>query len=144
MNKAYQRRGSLWEGRHKGNIIESEAYFLICMRYIEMNPVRAGMVDHPAKYRWSSYVANAQGVENVVIRAHEQYLALGNSPEDRQAAYRGLFEIKADANELDIIRASLCSGTPLGSECFKKQVEVMAGRKVGLIKPGRPCQSGSP
>ena len=144
MNKAYQRRGSLWEGRHKGNIIESEAYFLICMRYIEMNPVRAGMVDHPAKYRWSSYVANAQGVENVVIRAHEQYLALGNSPEDRQAAYRGLFEIKADANELDIIRASLCSGTPLGNQCFKKQVEVMAGRKVGLIKPGRPCQSGSP
>ena len=51
MNKAYQRRGSLWEGRHKGSIIESETYFLTCMRYIEMNPVRAGMVDHPAQYR---------------------------------------------------------------------------------------------
>lgn len=143
MNKAYQRRGSLWEGRHKGNVIESEAYFLSCMRYIETNPVRAGMVDHPAKYRWSSYAANAQGVDNAVIHAHEQYLVLGDRPETRQAAYRGLFEIKADANELDIIRASLCSGTPLGNEFFKQQIEVMAGRKVGLIKPGRPGQSGS-
>ncbi len=73
---------------------------------------------------------------------HEQYLALGNTPEARQVAYRGLFEIKADANELDIIRTSLCSGTPLGHERFKKKIEVMTGRKVGLIKPGRPCQSG--
>lgn len=141
MNKAYQRRGSLWEGRHKGSLIESEAYFLMCMRYIEMNPVRAGMVDHPAKYRWSSYPANALGVDNAVIQAHEQYLALGNMPEVRQAAYRGLFEVKVDANELDIIRASLCSGTPLGNECFKNQIGVMAGRKVGLIKPGRPRRS---
>jgi len=144
MNKAYQRRGSLWEGRHKGSLVESEAYFLACMRYIEMNPVRAGMVDHPAQYRWSSYAVNAQGVDNAVIQAHEQYLALDNTPEARQAAYRGLFEIKADDNELDIIRASLRSGTPLGNECFKKQVEVMAGRKVGLTKRGRPCQSGLP
>ena len=140
INKAYQRRGSLWEGRHKGNVIESEAYFLSCMRYIEMNPVRAGMVEHPAKYRWSSYAANAQGIDNAVIEAHEQYLALGNTPEARQVACRRLFEIKADANELDIIRASLSSGTPLGNECFKKRVEIMAGRKVGLIKPGRPRQ----
>jgi len=144
MNKTYQRRGSLWEGRHKGNVIESEAYFLICMRYIEMNPVRAGMVDHPAEYRWSSYAANALGVDNAVIQAHELYLALGNTPEARQVAYRELFEVKADDNELDIIRASLRSGTPLGNECFKKQVGVMAGRKVGLTKRGRPCQSGLP
>jgi putative transposase len=111
------------------------------MRYIEMNPVRAGMVDHPAKYRWSSYVANAQGVDNAVIHAHKQYLVLGDTPEDRQSAYRGLFEITADANELDIIRASLCSGTPLGNERFKKQIEVMTGRKVGLIKAGRPSRT---
>jgi REP-associated tyrosine transposase len=63
INKKYQRRGNqrrgnLWEGRHKGNILESEAYFLTCMRYIEMNPVRAGMAGHPAMYRWSSYATN--------------------------------------------------------------------------------------
>ena len=143
INKTYQRRGSLWEGRHKGNIIESEAYFLSCMRYIEMNPVRAGMVDHPAKYRWSSYAANALGIDNAVIYIHEQYLALGNTPESRQSGYRGLFEIKADADELAIIRASLSSGTPLGNACFKKQIEVITGRKIGLIKPGRPCQFGA-
>ncbi len=140
INKTYQRRGSLWEGRHKGNIIESDAYFLRCMRYIEMNPVRAGMVDHPAKYRWSSYAANAQGIDNAVIYIHEQYLALGNNPESRQSAYRGLFEIKADADELAIIRASLSSGTPLGNAFFKEQIEAMTGRKIGLIKPGRPCK----
>ena len=142
MNKTYQRRGSLWEGRHKGCIIESEAYFLICMRYIEMNPVRAGMVEHPAQYRWSSYAANARGVDNAVIQAHEQYLALGHTPDARQAAYRGVFELKADADELDIIRASLRSGTPLGNACFKKQIEIMTGGRIGSIKPGRPCQSG--
>ncbi|MDI1294178.1 MAG: transposase [Methylobacter sp.] len=144
MNKTYLRCGSLWEGRHKGCIIESEAYFLICMRYIEMNPVRAGMVEHAAQYRWSSYAANALGVDNAVIQPHEQYLALGSTHEARQSTYRGLFALKSDADELDIIRASLCSGTPLGNECFKKQIETMAGRKVGLIKPGRPsCHSGS-
>lgn len=142
INKSYQLRGSLWEGRHKGNIIESEAYFLSCMRYIEMNPVRAGMVDHPAKYCWSSYTANAQGVDNAIIKVHEQYLALGKTLEARQAAYRGLFKIKTDDNELEIIRASLNSGTPLGHDRFKKMVEVMTGRKVGLIKQGRPIQSG--
>jgi putative transposase len=91
-----------------------------------MNPVRAGMVDHPAKYRWSSYVANAQGVDNAVIQAHKQYLVLGDTPENQQAAYRGLCEIKAD------------------NECFKQQVGVMVGRKVGLIKPGRLRHSDSP
>jgi len=138
INKTYRRRGGLWEGRHKGNIIDSEAYFLSCMRYIEMNPVRAGMVDHPAQYRWSSYASNALGVDNAVIQLHEQYLALGTSPEERQAAYRALFAIKTDAEELDIIRGSLYSGTPLGNECFKKQIEVITGSKVGVIKQGRP------
>ncbi|MCX7108504.1 MAG: transposase [Methylococcales bacterium] len=143
INKTYQRRGSLWEGRHKGNIIESEAYFLSCMRYIEMNPVRAGMVDHPAKYRWSSYTANAQGIDNAVIQFHEQYLAIGNNAQARQSGYRGLFEIKADTDELAIIRASLSSGTPLGNAFFKKQVEIMSGRKIGLNQPGRPRQDRS-
>ena len=69
VNETYQRSGCLWQGRHKGNLIESQVYFLTCMRYIEMNPVRAKMVDHPAEYRWSSYAANALGNDNVILKA---------------------------------------------------------------------------
>jgi putative transposase len=138
INKTYQRRGSLWEGRHKGHILESEDYFLICMRYIEMNPVRAGMVEHPAQYRWSSYAANAQGIDNAIIKPHELYLSLGKTPEARQAAYRGLFATAIHPDELDLIRASLHSGTPLGNDRFKHQVESVMGGSVGFSQRGRP------
>ncbi len=141
INKTYQRRGSLWEGRHKGHILESEDYFLICMRYIEMNPVRAGMVEHPSQYRWPSYAANAQGVDNAVIRPHELYLSLGKTSEARQAAYRGLFATAIHPDEIDLIRVSLHSGTPLGTDRFKKQIEAVAGVSIGFSKPGRPAKS---
>lgn len=142
INKTYHRRGSLWEGRHKGHILDSEDYFLICMRYIEMNPVRAGMVEHPAQYRWSSYTANAQGIDNAIILPHELYLSLGKSPEARQAAYQGLFTTAIHANELDLIRASLHSGTPLGNERFKQQIESAVGYNLGFSKRGRPLKQG--
>ena len=74
---------------------------------------------------------------------HEQYLAIGNNAQARQSGYRGLFEIKADTDELAIFRASLSSGTPLGNAFFKKQVEIMSGRKIGLNQPGRPRQDRS-
>jgi len=141
INKTYQRRGSLWEGRHKGNILESEAYFLACMRYIEMNPVRAGMVDHPAQYRWSSYVANSQGIDNAVIQPHELYMSLGKTAETRQLAYRELFATLTQLDELELIRTSLHSGTPLGNNHFKQQIESVAGCSVGFSKRGRPLKN---
>ena len=141
INKTYRRRGSLWEGRHKGNILESEAYLLACMRYIEMNPVRAGMVEQPAQYRWSSYAANALGVDNAIIKPHEIYLALGKTPEIRQYAYQALFEKPSHADELDLIRSSLHSGTPLGNDRFEKKIESIIGSSVGYSKRGRPFNS---
>lgn len=141
MNTTYQRRGSLWEGRHKGNMIDTESYFLTCMRYIEMNPVRAGMIDHPADYRWSSYAANALGIDNVILQAHPQYLSLGQESNARQSAYRDLFMLNVEADELDKIRASLSSGTPLGNDRFIRQIEETVGRKIGEIRPGRPRKS---
>ena len=108
------------------------------MRYIEMNPVRAGMVEHPAQYRWSSYAANAQGIDNAIIQPHELYLSLGKTPEARQAAYRGLFATAIHSDELDLVRASLHSGTPLGNDCFKKKIESVVGCTVGFSKRGRP------
>lgn len=140
INKTYQRRGSLWEGRHKSHILESEVYFLTCMRYIEINPVRAAMVDHPAKCRWSSYAANAQGVSNAVIQPHALYLALGSTPLARQAVYRGLFEKSITPDEIDLIRASLHSGTQLGNDRFKQHIASAIGCTVGFTRRGQPAR----
>lgn len=136
VNETYQRHGCLWEGRHKGNIIQSQTYLLSCMRYIEMNPVRAGMVDHPAKYRWSSYAANALGMSNPIVYQHGEYIGLGVSTDLRQKLYQELFDFDSDA--LELLGQSLQSGTPLGNDQFKAQIEAVVGRKVGRIGPGRP------
>ena len=138
INETYQRHGGLWEGRYKCNIIESQVYLLSCMRYIEMNPVRAGIVDHPARYRWSSYAANALGVHNAVLTAQAEYLALGRLPAERQSAYRGLFEGELDADQLILLRCALQTGTPLGNERFKAEIEAALNTKVGFARRGRP------
>ena len=87
VNRWYNRTGTLWEGRFKASLVDTENHLLTCMRYIEMNAVRSNMVDHPAEYRWSSYAANAQGTKDPIITPHPVYLALGSSAETRQKAY---------------------------------------------------------
>lgn len=90
-NKKYRRSGTLWEGRHKGKVIHNERYLLACYRYIEMNPVKAGIVATPAQYRWSSYTANAHGASSPLLTAHASYEALSNDNSQRQMQYRALF-----------------------------------------------------
>ena len=141
INQTYQRHGGLWEGRYKCNVIESKAYLLACMRYIELNPVRAGMVAHPAKYRWSSYAANALGVSNAVLSQQAEYVALGRSPEVRQSAYRELFDQEEEPDELALLRSALQTGTPLGNSRFIKEIEVALGLKVGFSRRGRQAIS---
>jgi len=97
-----------------------------------------GMVDHPAKYRWSSYAANGLGVSNAVLTAHSEFVALGRLPDDRQAAYRGLFEGETDSEELTLLRCALQTGTPLGNEKFKAEIEAILSLKVGFVRRGRP------
>ncbi|QFY43911.1 transposase [Candidatus Methylospira mobilis] len=138
VNKTYQRHGALWEGRYKCSVIESQSYLLSCMRYIEMNPVRAGMVGRPAQYRWSSYAANAQGIGNAILSAHSEYMVLGCSPEERCSAYRSLFDRAPAADELELLRSALQTGTPMGNEKFKAEVEATLGIKVGFACRGRP------
>ena len=138
VNETYRRHGGLWEGRYRGNVIDSQAYLLLCMRYIERNPVRAGMVDHPASYRWSSYTANALGVSNAILTAHAEYVALGRLPDDRQSAYRGLFEVDTASDEQAQFRCALQTGTPLGNAQFKGQIEAALRVKVGFAQRGRP------
>jgi putative transposase len=89
------------------------------MRYIEMNPVRAGMVAHPAQCRWSSYAANALGISNAILRRHDEYIGLGASPELRQKAYQELFVCDFDWDVLKLLRQSLQSGKPLGNDHLK-------------------------
>ncbi len=138
INETYHRQGGLWEGRYKGNIIQSQTYLLACMRYIEMNPVRAGMVDHPEKYRWSSYTANALGADNAILSEHEEYINLATSSYQRQKVYQGLFDDNLETEAVDFLRQSLQSGTPLGNAQFITQVETTIGGKIGCIRPGRP------
>jgi putative transposase len=119
INHVYRRSGTLWEGRYKSSLIDSERYLLTCYRYIEMNPVRAGMVAVPADYRWSSYDAHALGSPDDLLRDHSSYLALGEDGATRQAAYRELFRHQVDEEDMKAIRESITGGLAYGSERFK-------------------------
>ena len=141
VNAKYGKSGTLWEGRHKGSVINSENYLLACMRYIEMNPVRAGMVEHPMEYPWSSYSANAAGQTNFLIEPHIQYLVLDNDENTRLTAYRELFRNDLDSRLIHDIRTTLQTGTPLGNETFRRQIENTLGCKVGQARRGRPKKS---
>jgi putative transposase len=138
INRTYRRTGSLWEGRFKASLVDSEAYLLTCMRYIEMNPVRAGMVTHQGDYRWSSYVANATGQSDTLVRPHPLYQSLGETEAQRQHAYRDLFRMHLDAEELHAVREALNQELVLGREDFKNKIEAMIKRQTRPGQPGRP------
>ncbi len=87
-NHKYGQSGTLWEGRFKASSIDSEYYLLACYRYIEMNPVRAGMVSHGKDYLWSSHLANAYGQRDELLTPHSLYLCLGGTKKVRQRRYR--------------------------------------------------------
>jgi len=138
VNNTYDRTGTLWEGRYKASVVEEDAYLLACYRYIEMNPVRAGMVKRPEDYLWSSYRGNASLVNDLLLSPHKLYLQLGANDELRVQAYQSLFQTSFGVGELDEVRACLQSGTPLGGEHFKAQIEQVLKVKVGQAKRGRP------
>jgi putative transposase len=103
-NYSYERTGTLWEGRYKATLIDSESYLFTCMRYIELNPVRANMVAQPSDYPWSSYHYNALGQPNTLITPHLEYQRLGNTDTERQVAYRALFKHHLTPDSLIEIR----------------------------------------
>jgi len=138
VNHTYQRTGTLWEGRHKGSVIDSSAYALACSRYIELNPVRAGMVDTPSAYHWSSYGANALGIDGIWLKPTLEYEALGSDDEQRRRRYRDLFCHALAPEQVHTIRSCVQTGTPLGNDHFRAQIEEMTGRRVGQSHRGRP------
>jgi len=138
INKTYRRTGTLWEGRHKGSLVDAENYLLTCYRYIELNPVAANMVGTPDEYRWSSYRANAWGESDCLVSAHELYLRAGRSNKERQRNYRNLFKVMISNQDIHQIKQALIKNYPTGSERFREQIEAVLGRKVGSGIRGRP------
>ena len=138
MRYEYGSTGSLWEGRYKASLVQDEVYLLTCMRYIELNPVRANMVKSPAHYRWSSYRANAQGKSDSLVTPHMQYLSLGRTVASRLEAYKALFVSHFDQGELDMINRAWQTGMPLGNDYFKEKIEKKLNVKLGHAKQGRP------
>ena len=144
VNRTYRRSGTLWEGRFRSCLTQEENYLLACQRYIELNPVRAGMVEHPGEYRWSSYRANAQGEENALVQPHELYLGLGREPLARQAAYRELFRTELEPGLVDQIRKATNGNFALGDTRFGDQIAQALGRRAQPGKSGRPRKPVEP
>ena len=138
MNKKYKRTGTLWEGRHKSNAVDTESYLLKCYRYIEMNPVAANMVNRPEEYQWSSYGTNAWGDQSEIITPHPEYCRLGHGKEELCYNYRELFTVNLSEEDLHAIRKAAHYCHPLGNDRFRTQIEEKLGRPVGMMKRGRP------
>jgi REP-associated tyrosine transposase len=135
-NHTYKRSGTLWEGRFKSCVVDAENYLLICQRYIELNPVRAGMVADLADYAWSSYRAHGMGQPARLWSPHRVYLGLGATMADRTAAYQALFVGQLDVEMLNRIRLATNQGMALGSDRFKQEVELLTRRRVRPLKRG--------
>ena len=137
-NYTYKRSGTLWEGRFKSSLIQSERYLLELHRYIELNPVRADMVEEPSEYSWSSYACNALGIETELQTPHALYLALGKTKRERLENYRDLFKAHVGVELLKEIREGVNKGLALGDERFTTQIEALTERRITARKAGRP------
>ncbi len=137
-NARYQRTGTLWEGRFKSALVDSERYLLACHRYIELNPVRAAMVSTPDAYRWSSHACNAHGAHDPRITPHFTYLRLGMDELERQAAYRRLLGITLSSHDITHLRIHTQQQKPWGSDRFRQQIEALSLRAVAVRPRGRP------
>ena len=131
-NRKYQRSGTLWESRFRSCLVQSDFYLLACYRYIELNPVRAGMVGDPAAFAWSSYRSNAEGRFDGLITPHAEYLRLGRDQ------YRSLFADHLDPALVDEIRSTTMGGYALGAEAFRREMAGLLGRSVTKGTAGRP------
>ena len=140
INRTYGTSGSIWEGRYKASMIHDDEYLLCCMRYIELNPVRAAMAKTPGAYRWSSYHTNGRGEKSTLVKPHPLYQSLGRTRKQRQGAYKSLFQSVVSHRVMGEIRSAWRTGTPLGDEDFRERIEVKLKCKVGQARRGRPSK----
>lgn len=140
INKRHDRTGGLFEGRFKSSLIQSDRYLLTCMRYIELNPVRAGMVRLAGEFKWSSHCSNSSGQPSGLLTPHDVYLHLATTAVSRGRAYQALFSDELDQSELDAIRACLRRGRVLGEKAFQQRLAERLGRPVAIPPSGRPAR----
>jgi putative transposase len=134
INKRKKRSGTLWESRFKVSLVDAEGYLLSCMRYIEMNPVRARMVRKPENYPWSSIRANRLGETDALISAHPVYESLGATPASRCSSYSSLFDLVISQDDLDLIRRTIHGNWVLGNDRFSEKI----AKKTGLNAAPHP------
>lgn len=137
INERYQRTGSLWEGRHRASVVQSGRYLMTCYRYIELNPVRAGMVAEPEDYIWSSYRANVRGPWDW-LQPHSHFATLGPDEAAQRRAYATLFAECLAENDLALLRQAIFYSQPIGDEVFRHQLRIRFGVKPGQLGAGRP------
>lgn len=137
-NESYHGSGTLWEGRYRATVVDEKQYLLTLCRYIETNPVRAGLVRHPRDYRWSSYARNAGGGVDEVITPHRIYLSLAKDDAQRARAYRALFKQKIGAETRQMITEATLKGWALGDRKFARRIEKQSGRRATPLPKGRP------
>ena len=143
VNRTYQRTGTLWEGRFHSSLVQSESYLLECYRYVELNPVDAGLCHRPDEYAWSSCATNAHGTFDAAVTPHEQYVRLGSNADSRRAAYRELLAAPLTGERRDEIERAMTGNFALGDETFKQSVSLAAGRRAYPGSPGRPVQAAA-
>jgi putative transposase len=139
-NNRYQRTGTLWEGRYRSNLIESERYLLACMVYIDLNPVRAGSVEQPADFRWSSHRHCIGLASDKLVTPHALFWGLGNTPFAREAAYVERVHAGLAASETVQLTQSALSGWALGSADFMSALQQVTPRRLVPGKAGRPLK----
>jgi putative transposase len=137
-NRLYQRSGTLWEGRFRSSLIDKETYFVTCSSYIEMNPVRAGIVSSPELYRWSSYRIKAFGGKSPIVDFDSWYNSIGSDTEERQYKYRKFFQDTTTEETMQLIRKMTNKNGLIGSIGFKQDIEALLNKELTFAEPGRP------
>ncbi|MDQ6880804.1 MAG: transposase [Pseudomonadota bacterium] len=137
-NQQQGRSGTLWEGRYRSTLIEADRYFLACMAYIDLNPVRAGLVAAPRDYPWSSHAHYVGLRGDPMITSHAVYWELGNTPFAREIAYAEMVAAGLTIQQQQVLTASMHSGWPLGELDFVMDLQTRTTRRLSKIKPGRP------
>ena len=140
-NLLNERTGTLWEGRYKAALVDTDKYLFTCYRYIELNPVRAGMVASPADYRWSSHRANAYGAHDTLITPHPMFAALAECVDERHDIYRRFFGQPLAQDAVQSIRDATQFEWALGDQHFRRRAAQLTGRRGERLPLGRGKKS---